>query len=144
MKKDVQKFCERCIACKKAKSKVMPHGLYTPLPIMDSPWIDLSMDFVLGLPRTSNGKDSIFFVFDRFSKITNFIPCMKFDDANHVADLFFKEVVKLHGLPRSIVSDRDSKFLSHFWRTLWGKLGTKLLFSTTCHPQMNGQMEVVK
>jgi len=61
-KKDVQKFCERCIVCKKAKSKVMVHGLYTPLPISDSPWIDLSMDFVLGLPRTSNGKDSIFFL----------------------------------------------------------------------------------
>ena len=134
MKKDVQKFCEHCIVCKKAKSKVMSHGLYTPLPIPDSPWIDLSMDFVLGLPRTSNGKDSIFVVVDRFSKMAHFIPCRKFDDVNHVVDLFFKEVVKLHGLPRSIVSDRDYNFLSQFWRILWGNLGTKLLFSTTCHP----------
>jgi len=118
MKKDVQKFCECCIVCKKAKSTVMPHSLYTSLLIPDSSWIDLSMDFVLGLPRTINGKDLIFVVDDRFSKMTHFIPCRKFDDANHVADLFFKEVVKLHGLPRSIISDRDSKFQSHFWRTV--------------------------
>jgi hypothetical protein len=107
MKRDVNRICGRCITCRKAKSKVLPHGLHTPLPVSSEPWVDISMDFVLGLPRTKRGRDSIFVVMDRFSKMAHFILCHKIDDATDIADLFFREIVRLHGVPRSILSDRD-------------------------------------
>jgi hypothetical protein len=124
MKRDVERVYSRCVTCRQAKSRVLPHGLYTPLPVPSALWVDISMDFVLGLPRSRKGRDSIFVVVDRFSKMAHFISCHKTDDATHIADLFFREIVRLHGVPRSIVSDRDVKFLSYFWKVLWGKLGT--------------------
>ena len=135
MKRDVKRIYGRCVTCRQAKSRVQPYGLYKPLPIPSEPWIDISMDFMLGLPRFKCGRDSIFVVVDRFSKMAHFISCHKTNDVSHIVDLFFREIVRLHGMPRTIVSDRDDKFLSYFWKTLWCKLGTKFLFSTTCHPQ---------
>ena len=139
MRRDVERYMARCATCQKAKSRLNPHGLYMPLLVPSTPWADISMDFMLGLPRTKRERDSIFVVVDRFSKMAYFIPCHKSDDAVHIADLFIQEIIRLHGMPSTIVLDRDAKFLSHFWRTLWNKLGTKLLFSTTCHLQTDRQ-----
>ncbi|RDX83384.1 hypothetical protein CR513_35706, partial [Mucuna pruriens] len=97
MRRDVHHISERCL--------VSSTRLYTLLPIPTSPWVDISMDFALDLPRSRGGSDSIFMVVDRFYKMLHFIPCHKVDDECHVANLFFKEVVRLHGLPKTIISD---------------------------------------
>jgi hypothetical protein len=143
MRRDVDRFVQHCITYHKSRSKLKPHGLYMPLPTPTTPWEDISIDFVLGLPRTKRGHDLVFVIVDQFSKMAHFIACHKSDDTSHIANLFFRDIICLHGVPKTIVSDHDMTFMSYFWKTLWGKLETKLLFSTTCHPQTDEQTEVV-
>ncbi|KAJ9557877.1 LOW QUALITY PROTEIN: hypothetical protein OSB04_012491 [Centaurea solstitialis] len=142
MSTDVTKVVDRCRTCHIAKTHRSNAGLYTPLPVSDGPWEDVSLDFVVGLPRTQRQKDSVMVVVDRFSKIAHFIPCARTYDASQIARLYFTEIMRLHGVPKTLTSDRDVKFVGHFWRTLWKRLGSRLNFSSTHHPQSDGKTEV--
>jgi hypothetical protein len=130
--------CDVCQRIKKPRHK--SYGLLKPLPIPKKPWCSLSLDFVTGLPKTRNGEDAILVVVDRFSKMVHLFPCTTKATADQIAILFLR-VIALHGIPEDMVSDRDPKFISIFWQSLWKRLGTKLKMSTSFHPQTDGQTE---
>ena len=114
LKRDVAKYVGRYHICQLSKQQKQNTGLYTPLPVPNCPWQDVSMDFVLDLPKTLRKHDSILVVVDRFSKMAHFLSCSRTADSSRVAKIFFDGVVKLHDLPKTIVSDRDVKFTSYF------------------------------
>jgi hypothetical protein len=139
----IKSYIAGCDACLHAKpSRHKPFGLLHPLPVPDAPWTCISLDFITDLPSVSD-IDSIFVVKDRFSKMANFIPCSKAIDARQTVDLFIKEIFRLHGFPKSIVSDSSPQFVSHFWRHLLLRLGVTVDLSSAHHPETDGSTEVV-
>jgi hypothetical protein len=143
MKVDVEDFVKQCSVCQHAKhSNALPPGLLQPLPIPQGAWQDISMDFTEGLPM-SEGFNVILVIVDRFTKYAHFVPIRHPFSAKTIAKVVFDNVVKLHGLPKTIVSDRDKVFTSTFWKELFGMMGTQLVFSLAYHPQTDGQTERV-
>nr|GEZ44303.1 Ty3/gypsy retrotransposon protein [Tanacetum cinerariifolium] len=144
MKQDVTKLVSECEIFQRNKySNMVPGGLLQPLALPDKVWDEFSMDFIEGLPK-SDGFATILVVVDRLSKYSHFIPLRHPYTASIVAAAFLREIVRLHGIPIAIVSDRDKIFLSNFWKELFRLQGTNLRYSTAYYPHTNGQTEVVK
>lgn len=143
LKQDVENLVKQCETCQRAKHELLPPaGKLQPLPIPKGPWQDLSMDFIEGLP-CSDSFNCILVIVDRFTKYSHFVPLKHPFTAQTVAIKFLDTVVKLHGPPLSIVSDRDKVFTSHFWQDLFKLMNTELNMSTAYHPQSDGQTERV-
>ncbi|KAG8491584.1 hypothetical protein CXB51_014656 [Gossypium anomalum] len=140
MKRDISEFVSKCLICQQVKAEhQVPTGLLQPIMIPEWKWDRVTMDFVSGLPLSTSKKDAIWVVVDRLTKSAHFIPVRKDFSLDKLAELYVSQIVRLHGVPISIVSDRDPRFTSRFWKKLQEALGTKLHFSTAFHPQTDGQ-----
>jgi hypothetical protein len=139
IKREIVEYIARCMECQEVKVEHRhPAGLLQPLPIPEWKWELVTMDFITGLPRTAKLHDSIMVVVDKVTKATHFIPLKTTHKATNVADIFIKEVARLHGIPKTIVSNRDPKFTSNFWKGLFKGFRTNLNFSKTYHPKSDG------
>ncbi|KAE8696991.1 cytochrome P450 78A7-like [Hibiscus syriacus] len=143
MGNDVEAYVKKCLVCQQEKIEQNKlAGLLQPLPIPERPWESLSMDFIVGLPVT-DGFSSIMVVIDRFSTYGTFIPASKVCPAGEATRLFLKHVVEYWGVPKTIISDWDTRFTGRFWKELFKLMGSSLNFSTSVHPQTDGQTERV-
>ncbi|KAM1133241.1 hypothetical protein ACFX19_043220 [Malus domestica] len=143
MKKYIKDMVSSCSICQQNKYEtISPPGLLQPLPIPTKIWADISMDFIVGLPPCK-GKTVIWVVIDRLSKYAHFLAIAHPYSATMIAQLFVDHIFKLHGMPNSIISDRDPVFMSKFWKEFFTIQGSKLCFSSSYHPQTNGQTEVL-
>ena len=142
MDADIVAYVTSCDACQRNKpSHQSKMGLLQPLPIPHRPWSQVSLDLITALPRTLLGHDAIVVFVDKLTKMVHYVATTTNVTAPQLASLFMHEVVRLHGVPDSLLSDRDPRFTGHFWRALWDQLGTKLTMSTAYHPQTDGQTE---
>ncbi|MCO5572959.1 hypothetical protein L7F22_026721 [Adiantum nelumboides] len=144
LQKDTETFVRSCLVCQRVKYDTgKAYGLLQPLRIPTAPWESIAMDFIFGLPKTSSGNEGIWTIVDRFTKQAHFIPVWKQITAEQMAKTFLVTMFKYHGMPRSIVSDRDPCMTGLFWRALWQNLHSTLRFSSSYHPQTDGQSEIV-
>ncbi|KAL5564136.1 hypothetical protein UlMin_027300 [Ulmus minor] len=142
MKKEVAEYVAKCLICQKVKAEHQrPGGELQPLDIPEWKWDQITMDFVVGLPRTAKVHDAIWVVVDRLTKSAHFMSIKTTFSLEQLAALYVQEIVRLHGVPKSIVSDRDARFTSKFWKSVQRAMGTSLNFSTAFHPQTDGQSE---
>ncbi|GJZ06460.1 putative reverse transcriptase domain-containing protein [Tanacetum coccineum] len=142
MKAEIATYVSKCLTCAKVKAEYQkPSGLLVQPVILVWKWENITMDFVTKLPKTSTGQDTIWVIVDRLTKSAHFLPMKETDSMEKLTRQYLKEVVSRHGVPVSIISDRDSKFTSHFWKSLNEALGTQLDMSTAYHPQTDGQSE---
>ena len=136
---DILRYVCQCLSCQRIKAeRVKMPGMLQPLDIPQMKWECISMDFVTGLPTVLGGYNSIMVVVDMLTKVSHLIPVKVSYSASNIARIFIKEIFKLHGLPKRIVSDRDAKFTSNFWTWLFQAIGTQLCFSMAYHPQTDG------
>ncbi|KAG8503560.1 hypothetical protein CXB51_001543 [Gossypium anomalum] len=144
LKQEVTEFMGKCLTCQQVKAEhQLPSGLLQLVKIPLWKWERVTMDFVSGLPLTPSKKDSIWVIVDRLTESAHFIPVRINFSLQKLAKLYVSEIVRLHGVPVSIISDRDPRFTSRFWQKLHEALGTRLNFSTAFHPQSDGQSERV-
>lgn len=141
LRSDIAAYVAACSVCAQSKSpRHLPLGLLQPIATGERPWSHLGMDFIVDLPA-SRGHTVILMIVDRFSKMCHCVPLKKLPSAQELASIFAREVFRLHGLPKEIVSDRGSQFVSRFWRAFCSQLGIHLSFSSAYHPQSNGAAE---
>jgi hypothetical protein len=142
MKGEIVEYLARCQDCQQVKVEHQhPTGLLQPLSVSEWKWETILLNFITGLPKTQKHNESIMVVIDKLSKSTQFIPVKSTFKAINITEIFMKEIFRLHGIPKMVISDRDVKFTSSFWKELFAGLNTNLNFSMSYHPQTDGQTE---